>query len=248
MVKSRGQKPLYDVIGQDRQSSGSRGKILEPLRRLRAAKKHRQDSEKADLGQVAWLRKPKLVQLNAGRLELSLPYTAAITVGLVILLLILVAFRLGQRSSKTDTDLAISEAGAGQKSTGNMDSASIDVRPSAVTGSQEPAKVVRDAKMVVPIPTGDHIIVLVQYDRRADLVPVRKHFADFGIETEIIQEGQWYFLVTKNRYENPKKPGTDGYKARQEIIKAGAKYKAPETYEPFAPNFFSDAYGRKVEN
>jgi hypothetical protein len=58
-----------------------------------------------------------------------------------------------------------------------------------------------------------------------------------------------YFLQTKNRYNNPGTPGTDGYKALQKIIEVGAKYKgqAPPGYVTFAPNFFSDAYGKKVK-
>jgi hypothetical protein len=58
-----------------------------------------------------------------------------------------------------------------------------------------------------------------------------------------------YFLQTKNRYDNPGTPGTNGHKALQEIISVGAKYKgkAPPSYETFAPHFFSDAYGKKVK-
>ena len=79
--------------------------------------------------------------------------------------------------------------------------------------------------------------------------PVQAHFAEYGIETEIVMENGSYFLRTKNRYDNPRTPGTDGYEALQEIIKVGAKYKgkAPPNYETFSPRFFSDAYGKKVK-
>ena len=78
---------------------------------------------------------------------------------------------------------------------------------------------------------------------------MQAHFSEYGIETEIVAERGHYFLQTKERYDNPDKPGTDGYKALQRIKEIGAKYKgkAPPGYETFAPNYFSDAYGKKVK-
>jgi hypothetical protein len=83
----------------------------------------------------------------------------------------------------------------------------------------------------------------------ADLKAVEAHFLENGIELEIVQQGGLYFLQTKQRYDNPNTPGTDGFKAKQKIAEVGAKYKgkAPPGYETFAPRYFSDAYGRKVE-
>ena len=59
-----------------------------------------------------------------------------------------------------------------------------------------------------------------------------------------------YFLQTKNRYENFGRPGTDGFNAIQRIAQVGAEYigQAPEGFETFAPHYFSDAYGKKVED
>ena len=95
----------------------------------------------------------------------------------------------------------------------------------------------------------NNVIVLVEYKVKADLLPVQQHFANYGIETEIIKENDNYFLITKSRYENTEKPGTDGYKAKKKIIEVGTKYKgkAPAGYETFAPNFFRDAYGKKIK-
>jgi len=110
--------------------------------------------------------------------------------------------------------------------------------------------------------TGSNVILIQQWGAREDLRPVQAHFGaredlrpvqahfdEYGIETEIVLEKGNYFLQTINRYNNPGKPGTDGYEALQEIIKVGAKYKgkAPPNYETFAPRFFSDAYGKKVK-
>jgi hypothetical protein len=96
---------------------------------------------------------------------------------------------------------------------------------------------------------GDHVIVIVQYGRRADLEPVRQHFAEYGVNTQIIQRGNKYSLETINTYDNPEKPGTTGYLAKQKIIEVGARYKgrSPQGYETFAPNYFKDAYGLKLK-
>jgi hypothetical protein len=97
-------------------------------------------------------------------------------------------------------------------------------------------------------PTGSNVIVLVVYDSLPDLAPVQAHFSENGIETEIVTEGGRYFLQTKQRYDNPATAGTNGYRAKQRITEVGAKYKgkAPAGYETFAPNYFSDAYGKKA--
>jgi len=106
-----------------------------------------------------------------------------------------------------------------------------------------------EVKPTQPKSTGNNVIVVQQWGAREDLRPVQAHFAEYGIETEIVLEKGNYFLQTKNRYSNPRTPGTDGNKALQEIIRVGAKYKgkAPPSYETFAPNFFSDAWGKKVK-
>jgi len=97
--------------------------------------------------------------------------------------------------------------------------------------------------------TGNNVIVLVEYKRQADLEPVQAHFAGHDIATEIVKnwDGR-YFLITKDRYDNLSTPGTEGYKALQRIVEVGAKYKGkvPEGFETFAPDYFKDAYGRKV--
>jgi hypothetical protein len=57
-----------------------------------------------------------------------------------------------------------------------------------------------------------------------------------------------YYLVTKKKYENPQKQGTDGYLAKQRIIAVGAKYKAPPGRETFGVKSFETAYGRKFDD
>jgi len=95
-------------------------------------------------------------------------------------------------------------------------------------------------------PAGDHVIVIATYKQSEDLVPVKEYFGQNGIETNIQERGDYYFLVTKDKFQSPRRTGTDGYAALQRIRQVGADYKAPQGYESFAPNLFQDAYGMKI--
>ena len=241
--RSRKRLALYEVIGKTRHKS-SHDKTLE---QLRSEKTGEDESTAARAGMptsgmaAQWPKRPRIVQFNAGRLEISMPYQLAIALFLGLVLLILVAFRIGQNISGpkiTDSAEGIPKnmqdvpqrSTAGAKQTPGADK---KISPSA--GKVEPAK-----------PKGDNRIVITQYHTSRDLEPVRKYFAANGIETVIVKRGSWFFLKSKNAYENPGKAGTDGHAALKRIIKVGAGYKAPQGYESFAPNLFSDAYGEKI--
>ena len=177
-----------------------------------------------------------------------MPYQLAVALVLGFILLVLAAFRLGQEYYPTD-QRAISTAAErpqiNRRTPIERDVADIREPPAPV----EDSTLLDEVKSTQPTSTGNNVIVLVQYEARADLVPVQAHFAEYGIDTEIMMESGRYFLQTKNRYDNPGTPGTDGYKVKQKIIEVGAKYKgkAPPSFETFAPNFFSDAYGKKIK-
>ena len=122
-------------------------------------------------------------------------------------------------------------------------------KPASVTNSAKKTNVLPENKKNEKIETnGQNNIVLKQLDRSADLEQAQKYFATVGIETVIINRSGTYFLISKNKYENPAKPGTNGYKALTEIVRLGAEYKAPQGYESFGPKPFSDAYGKKFDN
>lgn len=246
--RRRKKRSLYEVIGTTVSKSGH-DKTLEQLPPEEtvdepiAAELTSQVPERL----VRWPTRPRMVQFNAGRIELSIPYPIAITLLLGVILLVLIAFRLGQialMSSQKMPDSAreirrIDESKpVGRRGGALQAAAATEEIPLDVPASGEETEPVN--------PKANNVIVLVEYQARADLVPVQGHFAEYGIETKIIRENDRYFLITKNRYENPKKPGTDGYEAKQRIIRVGATYKAPPGYETFAPHLFSDAYGKKV--
>ena len=247
MVRNRGKKAFYEVIGKTWPKS-SQDKTVEPLHPEKPDK-DKLDSAKSGLSiterAFPWLKRPKMVHLNAGRIDLSIPYQLAIAIFLAFVLLILVVFRLGQISERSDhelADLSLKIAKSQQKT----------VEPSATGTLQGPyatEKVPQQpAGVESAVSEGNNRIVIQTYQNRADLVPVKNYFAQFGIVTEIRKIGDWYYLVTKDKYENPERPQTDGYLAKQRIIQLGAKYKAPQGYETFGKRPFYDSYGQRFDD
>jgi hypothetical protein len=250
MVRNRGKKALYEVMSKARVKSEP-GKVVGPLSPTKPDEVAPAVMQKSVAGvpksAAKWWRKPRIVQLNAGRIEFSMPYQIAVVLLLGFIFVIIAAYRLGQSSypaGRQETDQPVS-AVQEKESERPIERAMSNIpQPSA-----PPESTTANTEVAEPAkPTGSNVIVLVVYDSLPDLAPVQAHFSENGIETEIVTERGRYFLQTKQRYDNPATPGTDGYKARQKIVEVGAKYKgkAPAGYETFAPNYFSDAYGKKV--
>lgn len=247
MTRNRSKKALYEVMSKARVKP-EHGKIVEHLRPTtdEDAPAIKQKSAAGVPKSVAkWWRKPRIVQLNAGRIEFSMPYQIAVVLVLGFIFVILAAYRLGQSSYPAGRQQADQPAPAAQE----MD----DERPveramSDISQPSSPPETMKaKTEVAEPVkPAGNNVIVLVEYDSLPDLAPVQAHFSENGIETEIVTESGRYFLQTKQRYDNPAKPGTDGYKAIQKIAEVGKEYKAPSGYDPFSRHYFSDAYGKKV--
>ncbi len=244
MARSRKKMALYEAMTKAQFKSGY-GKKLDKLHpEKRDENEHASATQERVIpGRAAqWWRKPRVVQFNAGRIEFSISYPLAIALLLGIILILLAAFRIGRGISAPAGQIpqSVPEEPAGQLITDTppvVDRPEITEPVTVSGGTTEPAA-----------PKGSNVIVLVEYQAQADLVPVKKHFARYGIETEIVNWAGRYFLITKDRFEGFG-PESDGYKAKQKIIEVGALYKgqAPEGYETFAPHFFKDAYGKKIE-
>ncbi len=213
-----------------------------------------------------WLR-PKRVQLNDGRIEISIPWQLGVAIGLGLILVVLIAFRLGQIDQKArfaGTQQPVRTSAPSTAPDGNTTAAGAGEAEASAAGSGTgggPGTATPAAS------TGDHVIVLAQYPVRTHLEPVRSYFASKGVQTEILAVSvlRQYFserglntavlpgedgfmLVTSGTlYENPNNPDSDGYAMKQKIVRLGAQYKAPTGYETFAPNYFSDAYGMKIK-
>jgi hypothetical protein len=252
MARNRGKKALYEVMSKARIKPDSR-KALEPLYPKRGeepeSKPHEEKMPAAEKPKASsqWWTKPKSVQFHMGRLEFSLPYQVVIAILLGLILLVIIVYRLGQLSmadQETAGPVEVTRNSA-EVSTKLQNNAGMTRQPAEST----PVRPQESSPVAPSRSTGNNVIVLVEYGARADLVPVQKHFAKYGFATEIVIEKGRYYLQTADRYDNPAKAGTDGYEALQKIIKIGAAYKgqAPEGFETFAPNYFSDAYGKKVK-
>jgi len=240
----RGKKSLYEVMGKTRLKPSYR-KTLEPLRPEEPKKDEptaAKPSPAVPAGAAKWWRKPRLLRINAGRIEVSIPYQLAIAILLGLIALVLLAFRLGQFSQMAANSTARIE----RNEPGNP----VERDPSSkIEKPVSSEQIVSPDKDAVPADSdAGNRIVIQTFQVRSHLEPVKQYFAQFGIETEIRKIGDWYYLLTKNKYQNPQKPGTDGYLMRQKIIQLGADYKAPPGYETFAPNFFKDAYGIKLDD
>lgn len=255
MARKRGKKALYEVMSKARNKPGY-GRTLEKMSPKKPVEKKDEpatnqksaaDVETSKAAAKCW-RKPRIVQFNVGRIEFSMPYQLVVALLLGLILLVLAVYRLGQFSyvaGQRTAESGVETQKVDRKEPVEREVADIKEPVTPVEDSILPNK--EEVEPVKPISTGNNVIVLVEFEARADLVPVQVHFAKYGIETEIVMENGRYFLQTKNRYDNPKTAGTDGYEALQEIIKVGATYKAPPNFEPFAKHFFSDAYGKKVK-
>jgi hypothetical protein len=237
MVRSRKKKALYEVIGKAASRSGYDRK-LEPLHPEESGKERPEaDSVSRPTGIAMWPRRPRMFQFAAGRMEISVPYQIAVAIALGVVLVLLIVFRIGEGYGRRQ---ATGEQPAQAAETIQQEP------PDAIVGA--PQRQIAAAEEVEPVePAGNNRIVIQTYQLRAHLVPVQEYFARFGIETKIVRIGDWYYLMTVDKYDNPDRPATDGYVAKQKIIELGTKYKAPTGYESFAPNLFKDAYGMKFD-
>lgn len=233
MARNRKRISLYEIIGRTGFKT-SYGKGLEHPHPGESGK-DKPVFEKL----TRWRKRPGIVQFNAGRIEISVPYQIAIALLLGIILLILVVFRLGQSSYEEKiTNSAAEIPKAAQRTTVGRPTAPAVVKnilPTTVEAKPAESK-------------GNNNIVIQTYRRKADLEPVKDYLAGYGIETQIRKVNEWYYLITTAKYENIAEPGTDGYAAKKEIIELGVKYKAPQGYETFGPKSFQTAYGRKFDD
>lgn len=230
MARKRGKKALYEVIGRTR----SKSRYSETLERLHPEdypdQRQPTDENTGRFSASGWQIRPKIIQLNAGRIEVSMPYQLVIAVFLGLVLLFLLFYRLGQAQINDKADKTAETVNTGPITTDNT---AVENQPRA-EGS-------------VPS-TGQNNIVLKQYHKAEDLEQAKKYFASVGIETVIINRNGVYYLISKEKYENPGRVGTDGYHALRRIKEVGANYKAPQGYETFGPKPFQDAYGMRFSN
>ena len=216
-----------------------------------------------------WLR-PRPVQFNEGRIEISMPYYVGAIAAMVFLVVVLAAYRIGQGRQAVPAN----EVGGQVRATASPSGTAAN--PPVRTPPQNPATSNADRPLTsTPVTTGgtqqdvtparvqgDNCIVLARSRTKEDFDPVVKHFADHGISVvslpielirkvlaeqglnpAVLPSGDGHLLVTTDYYSS-----ADVAKTKQRIAEVGKLYKgkAPSGLESFAPNYFSDAYGMKI--
>jgi hypothetical protein len=250
MARYRGQKALYEVIENNRRRRPSDAVALHP----------ESESDVNDLNsdepvgipiESRW-RRPRSVQFNAGRIEITASYLVVAVFGLILLLCLLGAYRLGLWVA-ANGELAVSSgepreaASAASSSFGNLESefvseSGLDIKKSAAEAVTED----------VPRNSEDrrNAIGILSYHDRTQLIPVKEYFRSNGIETEIIRMGSGFILVTAERFrENPARSGSDGFALLQRIVALGADYHPPSgsRYLGFTPESFEGAHGVLIQ-
>jgi hypothetical protein len=241
MHNYHGKKPLYEAI-RDSKAKAAAGKGVRPLQpQGQADSRPVQQETKEPLQTLThWPIKPRFVQFNAGRIELSLPYQLVIAILLAGIVLLLVVFRLGQYvPAKKSAQRTTENARPVQKAAA--------LKPAAIAATKSPVSANASA-VETSRSKGTNKIVIQAHQNSAELEPVKDYFASNGIEMEIRKIGNWYYLVTKEKFDNPEKAGTDGAAMKQRIIELGEKYEAPAGYGSFGPKPFSDAYGMRFDD
>jgi hypothetical protein len=178
-----------------------------------------------------------------GTLVISVPYRVAGVIVLAMILVVLVAFWLGQirgtRRSVEPEPVQTSESAVTEKDEG---SAAAEIKePDESEAVSEKTRADR-----VLSPAGDNVIVIATVKDAEDLKPVQEYFSANGVGTEILQRELYSFLVTTDRFQSPNRRGSNGYKALQLIKKIGLDYKVPDGGKNFGKEPFQDAYPMKL--
>lgn len=246
MLHGRKRPALYEAISKGR-SKYVYGNSLQQTAPANDTEDHVEKTP-SSLPVIKWPTKPKIFQFNSGRVELSIPYQLAIAIAMLMVLVMLIFFRLGRVGSKKAVEVAQDKPAAAAPA---VVVAPVQVQK-VVPKVQQPVPVVENTAVTMQkeplvVDKRDQHIVLAQYAVAKDFEPVQKYFAENGIETVIEHRQNVYFLVTKEKFENTTKAGSDGFIMKNKIKKIGAGYKAPPGFERFTPRLFSDAYGEKVK-
>jgi len=251
MTKNTKRTVLYEIIQQKYGKLPTHKKLgrscrSEALRGASTTEKTDKSSPKQNNVTVGAHTVSKMFGSPLRKRGLSISYPVVVLLMLAIVIAVLGAFRLGQLYGPMGEKPPSPDAAGENKYVGSAVLPQQDVLSEAEVMPKVPAASNFVAEEEPPSPAGDHVIVIATYKQSEDLVPVKEYFDKNGIETQIQEKGYYYFLVTKNKFQSPRRDGTNGYYALERIKQVGANYEAPQGYESFAPNLFQDAYGMKI--
>jgi hypothetical protein len=175
--------------------------------------------------------RPRAIQFNRGRFEVSLRYDVAIVLGLLLVLCLMGAYRLGEYMSLKDTVTT-------------QDEGTVTTAPEPATNTVTPATE-QERTAIEEESGGDNWIVIATHQSEGQLAPVQQYFEGYGIETQIRKVAGVYILHTKRTFGNPNRAGSDGEKMLRQIVEIGKGYEPPSGYRSFD---FTTAYGMKKLN
>ncbi|MCH8217988.1 MAG: hypothetical protein IH892_14620 [Planctomycetes bacterium] len=237
MARYRGQKALYEAMS--RASSRSQAKLT----RGRSAQQQIEPPTEADRthnGKMHW--QPRAFQLHSGRVELTLPYSAIAVVSILFVLALVASFKLGQHGQPLARLASRQPPSPGAAQGTGGESEATDGTNEKVTSPAAGAD--SSSSWVRPGST----IVIQQFGKLEDLIPVRQYFNSKGIGTEIVRTDKAFYLFTVDRFSALSlKEGTREYRLQQRIVELGKEYRAPAGRESFAPNYFRGAYLKPLD-
>ena len=257
MARETRRMALYEAIrkGQSKRRGGEKTVRFRPFASVRRGS----TTKKKDVAyyqrfEAGGAGKSKLAGLWSRRIALSLPYPVAVFLVIAVAAVLVAAVRFGQLKYDAGwlffEPVAVSEPA----SDGLLDIKDL-IDTTVVSPIKDGSTAVTYDEIVgndkiegtrVIVPQGNNVIVIQEYKFSRDLEPVKKHFQANGIETEILERGEYFFLVTKARFHGVGS-GSDGEPVLKKIVEIGATYKAPQGYDSFRTKLFRDAYGRKIE-
>ena len=244
MVESKKRKALYEVI--DRTKSKSHQESIPSdsgIVNVDPVFSEDGNAEPLKEQRVRWSTRPRLLQFTDAGFDISISYPLAIAIFLGFVLVIAAVFKMGltvgNKTVKPDNIISQTEPPIREtvKAVKIIDAENVENKTvENKTAENESVK------------SSLNRIVIQQLDNSKNLEPVKAFFANFGIKTQIKQLNNTYYLVTEDKYENPAKSGTDGFAAKEKIVRIGAGYKPPEGFAGFGPNPFVTAYGMKFDD
>lgn len=248
MGRNVGRKVLLEALkrGQERIAKGHVTRNLrypEPQKKPHTDKTTENVVEEGDL--ESWPPQRRPVTAISGRIEFSLPYTMAVMAVIVAILICVAMFKVGQISGSNAEKAAVSAEKA--EFDEDFDKEQVFDEEDKTVAAQAKARIEKKKEdRILLAPVGDHIIIIAMCADSRDLDPVKEYFADYEIETLIDKRGGDYFLVTKKKFQSPKKAGTDGNIVLKRIKQIGRNYVAPDGYHGFGATPFQDAYGDRI--
>lgn len=229
MTKNTRRTVLYEVIRQKYGKLPAHKKLgrsspAEALRGVSSQEKTGESSPQQKNVTVGARTASKMFGPLPRKRGLLISYPIVVLLVLALVMTVLGAFRLGQLYNPINNKPPISDSGIVQEYVDSTVLSRTDILSEAAITPEVPAASGSVAEEESTIPARDHVIVIATYKRGEDLVPVKEYFDKNGIGTEIQERGDYYFLVTKDKLQSPRRAGTNGYYALERIKQVGADY------------------------